>query len=315
MPSQLDRRPGEASRRAGKHEEKEGLQLSFIQVLASALAAVSGAIVTSAFGVGGTIIGAAIMSTIATCASAIYGHSIKRTSRMLRQPFHPDAHPRSTATRGYGGAGYSGAAGAGGAGTAGGAAGAGRSGTASAERSGTTDPTRAYGPATRYGQATRGGASRSKKGAAISAADGPAEDSKARPGYTAPRTYGKGRRLDRRVGLVLGIAMSFVIAIGVLTVIELITGQSSAGLWGQGGTGPSITGGGETAAPSPTPTSPSPSPTDTGTPTPTATPTPTPTSTSTHPPTPTRTPTPTPTKSPLPQLQAPPATRAVPSAP
>ena len=101
MSSQLDRQPGTASRRAGKAsrradkvEAKEGLQLSFVQVLASALAAVSGAIVTSAFGVGGTIVGAAIMSTIATCASAVYGHSIKRTSRMLRQPFQPEAHPQ-----------------------------------------------------------------------------------------------------------------------------------------------------------------------------------------------------------------------------
>src|SRR5512135_1020989 len=104
MAPRVDRRPGTAPRQQGNIGKDEGLQLSFIQVLASALAAASGAIVTSAFGVAGTITGAAVMSVIATSATAIYSHSIKRTGRMLRQPLHPGARHPSSGAAGCGGA-------------------------------------------------------------------------------------------------------------------------------------------------------------------------------------------------------------------
>ena len=325
MASQLDRQPGapSPSPQAGRTEEREGLQLSLVQVIASALAAVSGAIVTSAFGVAGTITGAAIMSLVATSAPAIYSHSIKRTSRVLRQPFHPGDRPQSRAGQGARGAGVGGApaGGYGGAGSAPGAgygapsgeSGASGVGYGGAGGSGPADPTRAYGAPTRYGQPTRRGAFRTKKGGTASASPSPGGN--ARPGYTAPSRYGKGRRLDRKVGLALGIVMTFVIAIVTLTVIEFATGQSSAALWGQGGTAPSITGGGDTTSAAPKPTSSPSSPTYTGTPTSTPTPTPTqnPTSTPTAPPTSTKSGSPTPTRSPLQQFNASPTAPVAPS--
>ena len=412
MASRLDRRPGAAPRPQGKTEEDEGLHLSFIQVLASALAAVSGAIVTSAFGVAGTITGAAVMSLIATSATAVYSHSIKRTSRMLRQPLHPDAGQRSRAGAGHGGtAKYGGTAEYGGAryGHYGGAAGEeghpGRGDAGYGEPAGGGYGTSAAGgyggPASVYGRpadagygrpasgergrsaaagdaapaggphdpgdalgaegvqgaeaegregvaasgahpgsastgkpdaagslpgdgpaTTSAGASRTdggEKGAERSASDQPPAAA-ARPGYTAPRTYAQGRRLNRKVGLALGIVLTFVIALGTLTIIELITGESSAGLWGQGGNGPSIIGGGDTSAPSPKPTSPASSPAYTGTPTQTSTSTPSPTSTATRSATssptvatstPARTPSPTATSSA--QLKAPSPTARAPS--
>ncbi|MGZ4664069.1 MAG: hypothetical protein ACXV5Q_03190 [Frankiaceae bacterium] len=315
MASGLDRQQGAASPQPGKSDKDEGLQLSFIQVLASALAAASGAIVTSAFGVAGTIAGAAVMSLIATSATAVYSHSIKRTSRMLRQPLHPDAGQRSTAGAGYGGptgGGYgpSAAGGYGGPASVYGRpadAGYGRPASGGHGRSAAAGDAAPAG-----GQHDPGGAlgAEGAQGAERSASDQPPADA-ARPGYTAPRTYGQGRRLNRKVGLALGIVLTFVIALGTLTIIELITGKSSAGLWGQGGNGPSIIGGGDTSAPSPKPTAPASSPTYTGSPTPTSTSTPSPTSTATPSatPSPTATPAPTRTTSPTatssPQLRAP----------
>src|SRR3712207_5432411 len=61
------------------------LQLSAVQVAASALASVSAAVVASLFGVAGTIIGAGLVAIISTTGSAIYSASMKRTSSQLRR--------------------------------------------------------------------------------------------------------------------------------------------------------------------------------------------------------------------------------------
>ena len=61
------------------------VQLSVVQIVASALAAVSAAVISSFFGVAGTVIGAAIGSITATVGSAVYATSLRRTNERLRR--------------------------------------------------------------------------------------------------------------------------------------------------------------------------------------------------------------------------------------
>ncbi|HSP36171.1 MAG TPA: hypothetical protein VLR26_00270 [Frankiaceae bacterium] len=61
------------------------VQLSAVQVAASALASVSAAVVASLFGVAGTIVGAGLVAVLSTTGSAIYSSSMKRTSNQLRR--------------------------------------------------------------------------------------------------------------------------------------------------------------------------------------------------------------------------------------
>jgi hypothetical protein len=64
---------------------KDKIQLSFAQIAASCLAAVSAAVLCSLFGVAGTVIGTAIASLVATIGSALYAHSMRRTKARLRR--------------------------------------------------------------------------------------------------------------------------------------------------------------------------------------------------------------------------------------
>ncbi|WP_036194125.1 hypothetical protein [Nocardioides aequoreus] len=61
------------------------LELSPVQVAASALAATSAAFVASWAGTAGTLIGAALGSVIATVGAATYTYSLKRTSELARR--------------------------------------------------------------------------------------------------------------------------------------------------------------------------------------------------------------------------------------
>ena len=58
--------------------------LSFPQILAGALAAASAAVASSWLGVTGTVIGAVVMSVVASTASVLYAHPIERSSDRLR---------------------------------------------------------------------------------------------------------------------------------------------------------------------------------------------------------------------------------------
>ncbi|HEX5365130.1 MAG TPA: hypothetical protein VFW63_00500 [Acidimicrobiales bacterium] len=58
--------------------------MSGTQVAASVLASVSAAVVASFFGVAGTVVGAAVVSVVATVGSAAYGVGIRRTRARLR---------------------------------------------------------------------------------------------------------------------------------------------------------------------------------------------------------------------------------------
>lgn len=59
------------------NEEKPKVDLNVVQVVASALAAVSSAVLLSTVGVAGTLIGAAVGSVIATVAGAVYTYSLQ----------------------------------------------------------------------------------------------------------------------------------------------------------------------------------------------------------------------------------------------
>src|SRR3954467_292747 len=58
---------------------------SLIQVAASALAAVSAAVIASLFGVAGTMIGAAVASVVTTVGVAVYSESLHRTHAGIRR--------------------------------------------------------------------------------------------------------------------------------------------------------------------------------------------------------------------------------------
>jgi hypothetical protein len=60
------------------------IDLSATQVVASMLAAVTGAVAASTLGIAGTVIGAAIMSVASTAVAAVYKHYIARSHERLR---------------------------------------------------------------------------------------------------------------------------------------------------------------------------------------------------------------------------------------
>jgi hypothetical protein len=75
------------------------IELNGIQVVASVLAAVTGAIVASSLGVAGTMIGVAVVSFATTAGTAIYRHYLARTQERLRSAAAAMGH-LGTATAG-----------------------------------------------------------------------------------------------------------------------------------------------------------------------------------------------------------------------
>jgi hypothetical protein len=68
-----------------KPKLKDRLDLSFSQVIAGAMAAVTSAVAASYFGVAGTLLGAAVGSIIATVGTSIYKASLRKTNEKLRK--------------------------------------------------------------------------------------------------------------------------------------------------------------------------------------------------------------------------------------
>ncbi|MGW7820877.1 hypothetical protein ACWGLF_22720 [Streptomyces puniciscabiei] len=64
---------------------RKRIDLSVPQVAGSALAAVVAAKLASYFGVYGTILGAGVVSVVATCGSTLFQHFFKRTGEQLRE--------------------------------------------------------------------------------------------------------------------------------------------------------------------------------------------------------------------------------------
>ncbi|MFH8289831.1 hypothetical protein [Streptomyces sp. NPDC018059] len=95
---------GKESKDQEEPEEKRRLDLSVPQVAGSAIAAVVAAKLASNLGVYGTILGAGVVSGIATCGGTIFQHFFKRTGEQIRVvavQAKPKAHqvPATTATR------------------------------------------------------------------------------------------------------------------------------------------------------------------------------------------------------------------------
>lgn len=76
----------EKKRAENEHAPKRKvLDLTAVQVVASALATVVGAVLASLLGVTGTIIGAAVVSTSATTGAAVFQHAFRRTGEGIRR--------------------------------------------------------------------------------------------------------------------------------------------------------------------------------------------------------------------------------------
>ncbi|KPI15597.1 hypothetical protein OK074_2042 [Actinobacteria bacterium OK074] len=69
--------------------KRKVLDLTAVQVVASALATVVGAVLASLLGVTGTLIGAAVVSTSATTGAAVFSHAFRRTGEGIRSRVPP----------------------------------------------------------------------------------------------------------------------------------------------------------------------------------------------------------------------------------
>ncbi|MCW7947204.1 hypothetical protein AAW14_35925 [Streptomyces hygroscopicus] len=69
---------------AGTEARKKRLDLSVPQVAGSAVAAVVAAKLASYFGVYGTILGAGLVSTVATCGASVFQHVFRHTGEQIR---------------------------------------------------------------------------------------------------------------------------------------------------------------------------------------------------------------------------------------
>lgn len=65
--------------------DRPKLQLSGPQIIGGALAAASAAVAASWLGVAGTVLGAVIVSLVASVGSAFYTHSLERSSHVIRE--------------------------------------------------------------------------------------------------------------------------------------------------------------------------------------------------------------------------------------
>lgn len=68
-----------------REPKRKVLDLTAVQVVASALATVVGAVLASLMGVTGTIIGAAVVSASATTGAAVFQHAFRRTGEGIRR--------------------------------------------------------------------------------------------------------------------------------------------------------------------------------------------------------------------------------------
>ncbi|MFE5968163.1 hypothetical protein [Streptomyces sp. NPDC056463] len=82
-----------------KNGEKKKLDLSIAQVSGSAVAAVVAAKLASTLGVYGTILGAGVISVIATCGGSVFHHLFRRTGEQIREATVPAAPANTPARR------------------------------------------------------------------------------------------------------------------------------------------------------------------------------------------------------------------------
>jgi len=82
---------------------RQRLDLSVAKVLGSAFAAVTAAVVTSFAGVAGTVVGAAVVSVVATVGTAAYTHSLNRAKERMRTVQAAQGRVRAGGAGGAGG--------------------------------------------------------------------------------------------------------------------------------------------------------------------------------------------------------------------
>ncbi|MFF4094341.1 hypothetical protein ACFYYY_10885 [Streptomyces sp. NPDC001834] len=70
---------------SGTDPKEKRIDLSLPQVAGSAVAAVAAAVAASQLGVYGTILGAGVMSVVATCGGSIFQHFFRRTGEQIRE--------------------------------------------------------------------------------------------------------------------------------------------------------------------------------------------------------------------------------------
>jgi hypothetical protein len=262
--------------------DRPRIELNTVQLVASALAAVTGAVLTSYLGVGGTVVGTAVGSVATTSGFAFYKHYLGRTKERIDHvaPVIVEHARVWTPTSGYGPVGHVAHYGNGaGRRFANGSAAQARSGrpddqqtqpmqawhpgqpgaqqageqagpptqpagSPSPAQGGVGEPTQQLGTVRLDGNGNGGVAA--SGGAAGKAGDG--EDSTNGQGNengTGNRTAGgilRGR--PRWVGMVATSAAVFVLVIGAITVFELATGKPlAATVQGQQGSGTTLSGG------------------------------------------------------------------------
>ncbi|WP_073950418.1 hypothetical protein [Streptomyces kebangsaanensis] len=80
-----ERSDGGGGASAGKEVRRRRIDLTVPQVAGSAVAAVVAAKLASYFGVYGTILGAGVVSVVATCGGPVFQHFFRRTGEQLRE--------------------------------------------------------------------------------------------------------------------------------------------------------------------------------------------------------------------------------------
>lgn len=195
-----DRSPG-PSTGSSPGSSASRLEVTGTQVCASALASVSGAAVASVFGVADTIVGAALVSVVATIGSAVYSVWIRRTHERLQQtPVTKIVDLVSRTSPGN--------TGAAGAPRIGARIGDG-DGSAAADADDGARPSRSP--------------SLSRPGEPQTGPDGGA------PGWISAL---KGTLSQRRWGVVTGVAVVFAASLALITLIEVVGQQPLSGIAG-----------------------------------------------------------------------------------
>jgi len=214
-----------------------GLQLSPVQIVASLLATLTGAILASYLGVGGTLTGAAVGSIASTTGTEVYRHYLRRSQERLKAAGEVLRHREATGGQ-----------------HARHAAGqqtspvAGRYNGRGPDRSADATETQALPAAASAWQRRVGGGPVTTQSAGERAtgelSDGPAT---VEPGDgAAPGGGGSGpwwRNLSRRQWLTYGgVALGlFLVAMVIVTIIELSVGKPlDAAVWGKQSTGTSV---------------------------------------------------------------------------
>ncbi|MFE2873213.1 hypothetical protein [Embleya sp. NPDC059259] len=184
--------------------ERRRIDVNAVQVVGSALAAISSAFLLSTLGVAGTVIGAALASVVATVGSAVYVHLFRRTGEQLRDvratlsPPHeggPSPDPGAVPDRPVG----------------------------VADRRPATDETMLL-PVGGYEWVGPG-------------ADAPGGASRADDAEHAAPSEGPGERRVWLARSLVGAVLVFVVAMGVVTLAETAIGRSFASLFGHGDAG------------------------------------------------------------------------------